>query len=204
MEENGERCDWNRGLGHAYNWNTFQRYRNHFFALATANTFQPYQQDYMWNQGRIHYTSNEMWFQPSAFIDEKIVADWLPNVVEATTSADSILDVTAKINDRKDSIALYVANLSDKPQKAVINISNFKFSKIASTWVIGDADLSALNTAENKARVAPLTTVVHSIKRTLNIHFLNIRTQIITLNNSIKKWTFNYSMMYLNIFHKKP
>ncbi len=26
MEENGQRCDWNRGLAHAHNWNTHQRH----------------------------------------------------------------------------------------------------------------------------------------------------------------------------------
>lgn len=70
MEENGWRCDWDRGLAHAHNWNTLQRYGNCFQMLGTANTFQPYGLYYMWDQGRIHYTTDAMWYQPSACIDE--------------------------------------------------------------------------------------------------------------------------------------
>ena len=44
MEENGSRCDWDRGLAHAHNWNTLQRNGNCFTWLGTANTFQPHGQ----------------------------------------------------------------------------------------------------------------------------------------------------------------
>jgi hypothetical protein len=38
MEENGSRCDWDRGLAHAHNWNTNLRNGDCFTWLGTANT----------------------------------------------------------------------------------------------------------------------------------------------------------------------
>jgi hypothetical protein len=155
MEENGSRCDWDRGLAHAHNWNTLQRYGNHFTFLGTANTFQPYKQNYMWDQGRIHYTTNEIWFQPSAYIDEKMVTDFLPDVVEATSSVDSLLDVTAKMSADRKTLAVMVVNLSDTPQQSVINLGNFRGQGKANVWTIGDCELTAWNTVEAKETVAP-------------------------------------------------
>lgn len=155
MEENGSRCDWDRGLAHAHNWNTLQRYADCFTWLGTANTLQPHRQHYMWDQGRVHYTSNEIWFQPSAHEDEMMSKNWLFNVVEATSSKDEILDVTAKTNDKKSELAIYVVNLSDQPQQAVINIEGYKYQSKAQTWMIGDCELTDYNTVEEKDKVAP-------------------------------------------------
>ena len=181
MEENGSRCDWNRGLAHAHNWNTLQRNGNAFTMLGTANTFQPHGQHYMWDQGRVHYTSNEIWFQPSAFIDEKMSADWLPNVVEATSSNNAVLDVTAKMNDRKDSLSIYVVNLSDSSRQAVINVADFKFSGKAQTWLIGDCDLTEFNTVDKKENVAPKTGTVSFSKKDAAYTFPKYSYTIITL-----------------------
>ena len=181
MEENSFRCDWYRGLAHAHNWNTLQRYGNHFSMLATANTFQPHGQDYMWNQGRIHYTSNEMWFQPSAYIDEKMSADWLPKVVEATSSNEAVLDITAKTNEKKDSLSIYVVNLSDAPQKAVINVADFQFGGKAQTWVIGDCGLTEFNTVDNKNNVTPKTGSLFFGKKNATYTFPKYSYTVITL-----------------------
>ena len=155
MEENGSRCDWNRGLAHAHNWNTNQRHGDSFVMLGTANTFQPHGLNYMWDQGRIHYTSDTIWFQPSALIDEMMMQTWKPNVLKTTSSVDSVLDVTAKINDAKNEMSIYVVNLSDKPQDAVININNFKYKAKAEVITIGDCDLTEYNTYDNMNNVAP-------------------------------------------------
>ncbi len=155
MEENGSRCDWDRGLAHAHNWNTLQRYGDHFQMLGTANTFQPHGLHYMWDQGRVHYASDTIWFQPSAYIDEIMMQTWKPNVVNATSSADNVLDVTAKINDAKNELTLYVVNLSDEPQDATININNFKFNTKAEVITIGDCDLNQYNTYDHMNNVVP-------------------------------------------------
>ncbi len=158
MEENGSRCDWDRGLAHAHNWNTIQRYGNHFKMLGTANTFQPHGLHYMWDQGRIHYTPDAIWFQPSAYIDEMMMETWKSNVIKATSSDDPVLDVTAKINDAKNEVTIYVVNLSDKPADAVINIDNFRFNTRAEVVTIGNCDLTEYNTYKNQNNVIPIRT----------------------------------------------
>jgi len=156
MEENGQRCDWDRGLAHAHNWNTLLRYGDHFKMLGTANTFQPHGLHYMWDQGRIHYTADTIWFQPSAHIDEMMMDTWKPNVVFAESSVHEALDVTATLNDAKNELTLYVVNMSDQPQDAIINVRNFRFGSRASVITIGDCDLTEYNTYENMNNVVPV------------------------------------------------
>ena len=155
MEENGSRCDWDRGLAHAHNWNTNQRYADCFSWLGTANTFQPHGQHYMWDQGRIHYTSDKIWFQPSAYIDEMMMEEWLPVVVEATSGDEKVLDVIAKKSEDGKTMAIYVVNLSDKLQSAEINVEGFRFSGNASTWTIGGCEKTDYNDLANMYKVSP-------------------------------------------------
>lgn len=170
MEENGSRCDWDRGLAHAHNWNTLQRNADCFTWLGTANTLQPHEQHYMWDQGRVHYTSNEIWFQPSAHIDQMMSDVWLPKVVKATSDNEKTLDVTAKMSEDGSQLAIYVVNLSDEACDAVINVDGFKFKSKASTWTIGGCDRTEFNTVDNKDNVAPVlgTTTMKSKNATYN------------------------------------
>ncbi len=182
LEENGSRCDWDRGLAHAHNWNTLQRYgTEHFTMLATANTFQPEGLHYMWDQGRVHYTPDAMWFMPSAYIDEKISSEKLYKVVEATSSQDSTLDVTAKLSDDGKKLQLCVVNLSNSPQAAVINISNFGFKTQAQTWMIGNCELTATNTYANQTKVVPVMSTVNLKKKNASYTFPKYSYTIITL-----------------------
>ena len=155
MEENGWRCDWYRGLAHAHNYNKIQRYGDNFKMMGTANTFQPHGLHYMWDQGRIHYNSHELWFMPSAYIDEELSKHWFTNVVETSSSDEKLLDVTAKVNDAGDSLFVYVANISDHDLTADIKIENFKYRSKADVWYIGVCDLEETNHADNKMNVSP-------------------------------------------------
>jgi len=180
MEENGSRCDWDRGLAHAHNWNTLQRYGNCFRMLGTANTFQPHGLHYTWDQGRIHYTSDAIWFQPSAHIDEIMMKTWKPNVV-ATTSSDSTLDIMAKVNDRKTEMTIYVVNMSDQPQEAILNIENFRFNSKAKVQTIGDCELTAFNTYENQDNVVFKTSQVLLAKKNAKYIFPRYSYTVINL-----------------------
>ena len=153
MEENGWRCDWDRGLAHAHNWNTLQRYGNCFQMLGTANTFQPYGLYYMWDQGRIHYTTGAMWYQPSACIDEMMMKTWKPNVVKTTSSQNEVLDITAKVNDEKTELTVYIANMSEKQQPAILSVDGFRFKYQVDAWTIGGCELTEYNTYENQENV---------------------------------------------------
>lgn len=181
MEENGSRCDWDRGLAHAHNWNTLQRYADCFTWLGTANTLQPHRQHYMWDQGRVHYTSNEIWFQPSAYEDEMMSNNWLFNVLDATSSQDKKLDVTAKTNDDKSELSIYVVNITDQPQKATINIDGYKFQSRAKIWTIGGCELTDYNTVEAKETVAPKIETVRIKSKNTQYTFPKYSYTVITL-----------------------
>jgi hypothetical protein len=183
MEENGWRCDWDRGLGHAHNWNTLQRYGNCFQMLGTANTFQPHGLHYMWDQGRIHYTTDAIWFQPSACIDEIMMRTWKPNVVKTESSSD-VLDITAKVNDEKNEMTLYIANLSDQPQTGVLEIKDFRYRKVVDAQVIGDCELTEYNTYENQHNVVFRPVKVKAKDKKEIVHtFPRYSYTVITLKN---------------------
>lgn len=152
MEENGGRCDWDRGLAHAHNWNTLQRYGDCFRMIGTANTFQPHGLHYDWNQGRIHFLADTLWFQPSAHIDEMMMKTWKPDVV-ATESSDPVLDITAKTDSGKKELTLYVANLGDRPREAVLDLRGFNFRGKAEIQTIGGCGLTEYNTYDRKENV---------------------------------------------------
>lgn len=181
MEENGSRCDWDRGLAHAHNWNTLQRYADCFTWLGTANTLQPHRQHYMWDQGRVHYTSNEIWFQPSAYEDEMMSNNWLFNVLDATSSQDKKLDVTAKTNDDKSELSIYVVNITNQPQKATINIDGYKIQSRAKIWTIGGCELTDYNTVEAKETVAPKIETVRIKSKNTQYTFPKYSYTVITL-----------------------
>ncbi len=73
------------------------------------------------------------------------------------SSNEQLVDITAKMDDAGDTLSLYIVNLSDKPQDAVINIDNFKHKGKATVWTIGDCDLNQANTDENMYNVVSKT-----------------------------------------------
>jgi alpha-L-arabinofuranosidase len=78
-------------------------------------------------------------------------------VVKSSSSDEKKLDVTAKLNDKGDSLFIYVANISEHDQPAVIDIANFNYKSRAEVWSIGGCDLTETNSAENKKNVSPKT-----------------------------------------------
>lgn len=181
MEENGSRCDWDRGLAHAHNWNKLQRYGDHFKMLGTANTFQPHGLHYMWDQGRIHYNSHQIWFMPSAYIDEAMITNWLPNVMKTNSSNEPVVDITAKMNEAGNTLSLYIVNLSDQSQETVINIDNFNHKGKAKIWTIGGCDLNETNTDKNMYNVIPKTSQTNLARKNAKYTFPKYSYTIITL-----------------------
>ena len=181
MEENGSRCDWYRGLAHAHNYNKIQRYGDNFKMVGTANTFQPHGLHYMWDQGRIHYNSHEIWYMPSAYIDEELSEHWFTNVVKTSSSDEKTLDVTAKLSDKGDSLFIYAVNTSEHDQSAIIDIENFKYRSRAEVWCIGGCDLTETNTVDNKKNVSPKTSKATISKKNARYTFPRYSFTIIKL-----------------------
>ena len=90
-----------------------------------------------------------IWFMPSAYIDEVMTENWLPNVMQTASSDEKLLDITAKLDDSGKTLALYVVNLSDQPQEAALDIKGFKYQSKANLWTIGNCDLTETNTDKN-------------------------------------------------------
>ena len=180
MEENGGRCDWDRGLAHAHNWNTLQRYGDCFRMVGTANTFQPHKLHYDWNQGRIHFLADTLWFQPSAHIDEMMMKTWKP-VVVSTESSDPVLDITAKTDHGLKELTLYVANLGDHPREAVIDLRGFNFKGKAEVQTIGGCELTEYNTYDHKENVVFQPSTAKFSRKGMRYTFPKYSYTIITL-----------------------
>lgn len=97
-------------------------------------------------------------------------------MLSATSTSDEALDITAKINDSKTEMTLYVVNLSDQPREAILNIDNFRYKSKVEVQTIGDCELTEFNTYENKDNVVFSLLKRSFPKRILSTHSLNTRT----------------------------
>lgn len=153
MEENGDRCTWERGLAHAHNLNTLHRLPLQVERAGTANTFQAWDLAQIWDQGRIHFLPGQFVFQPSYHVDRLFADEWLPLVVEAACG-DPRLDVLAKRSRDGAVVALYLANLGEAAVRPVLRLEGFA-PRTAQLTRIGSAQLDARNSPDAPRRVAP-------------------------------------------------
>lgn len=153
MEENGAVCDWSRGLAHAHNLNTLHRMPVCLERSGTANVFQADDLHLVWDQGRIHFGPAGIFYQPSYHVDRMYADEWLPVVLNATSS-DPLLDVTVKKSKDGRVLTLYVVNLRDQAINTELAISGFHPAS-SKVLRIGSSDLKARNSAGNPDRVRP-------------------------------------------------
>jgi len=151
MEENGAVCNWSRGLAHAHNLNTMQRMPLCLERAGTANVFQPDDLPLVWDQGRIHFTPSEFFYQASYYVDRMFADEWLPTVLNVESS-DPKLDVTVKKSENGKVLTLYVTNLNDQPTKAELKIAGFQPSS-TSVLRIGSPDLEMRNSVDNPDKI---------------------------------------------------
>jgi len=147
MEENGSRYDWNRGLAHAHNLNTMNRLPLALERSGTANTFQAWNQQLVWNQGRIHFTPEKLIYQTSYYVDRMFGLEWLPVVVQAESNLET-LDVTAKMNEEGDILTLYIVNIEAENIQTNYLIEGFSPKSVEVTR-IASPDLNVHNTPDN-------------------------------------------------------
>lgn len=151
MEENGDRCDWTRGLAHAHNLNTMNRLPAALERAGTANTFQAHGLALIWDQGRIHFTPERIFFQPSYYVDRMFADEWLPRVVQAASDV-KMLDVTAKQSADGRVLTVYLVNLDAAPVGVKLELKGFAPGKGAAVQ-IHSPDLEAKNTPETPSSV---------------------------------------------------
>jgi alpha-L-arabinofuranosidase len=153
MEENGDRCTWARGLAHAHNLNTLQRMPAFLERAGTANTFQAWDIPVVWDQGRIHFTSTNLVFQPSYYIDRMFADEWLPVILDAQCDS-KVVDVLAKMSHDGKVLALYILNLAEHPVGISFALRGFVPQAVNGLQLTAPA-LTAKNSPENPALVAP-------------------------------------------------
>ena len=151
MEENGSECNWRRGLAHAHNLNTMNRLPAWLERSGTANTFQAWQKNLVWDQGRIHFTPDKIFFQPSYYVDRMFADEWLPLVVQADSTVPT-LDVTAKKSSDGKVLTVYLVNLAETPVPVVFKVSGFNPAQAHVTQICSP-NLPALNTPEQPETV---------------------------------------------------
>ncbi len=153
MEENGDRCTWERGLAHAHNLNTLNRMPAGVERAGTANTFQAWNLALIWDQGRIHYTPSQIFFQPSYYVDRMLGDEWLPLVVQADC-ADPRLDVLARKSRNGNVVTLHVVNLAAGPVQTTLRLAGFR-PRESDVTCLASGSLDARNTPDAPTHVAP-------------------------------------------------
>jgi hypothetical protein len=151
MEENGNNCNWARGLAHAHNLNTLNRMPACLERAGTANTFQAWNLNLIWDQGRIHFTPSQIIFQPSYYVDRMFADEWLPLTVQAEC-ASSTLDILAKKSRDGRVLTLYLVNLAPESSTATLQLDGFVPAQ-ADVTCIHSSDLSGRNTPESPHRI---------------------------------------------------
>ncbi len=72
-----------------------------------------------------------------------------------------ILDIMATQHQKDGSVALSVVNYLSKPEKRIIDISAFELSgRTADVWMLAGSDLDAVNSFQEKDRIAPVVSQV--------------------------------------------
>ncbi len=152
MEENGNTHDWGRGLSHAHNLNVMHRMPLSVERAGAANTLQAYGTDLVWNQGRIHFTSSQIVFQPSYYIDRMHADEWLPHILTTTVNYSGI-DVLGKKSEDDKVLSVYIVNTNPDSVVAVLDVKNFFPVKTKVMRIQGKP--SQTNTPENPLAVSP-------------------------------------------------
>jgi len=151
MEENGDRCTWERGLAHAHNLNTMNRMPAALERAGVANTFQAWNLALVWDQGRIHFTPSQVFFQPSYYVDRMFADEWLPLVVPVECESKT-LDVLAKKSRDGKVLTIYLVNIAEASGSVSIQLSGFTPRAVRATCIHA-ASLNAKNTPGSPATV---------------------------------------------------
>jgi alpha-L-arabinofuranosidase len=160
FEENGNRHDLRRALGHATTLNATRRHGDFVLADCAANCLQPWHQnDNGWDQGQIFFTPDRVWRMPPAYAHWMLSEDRLPLHVSA--KAEGGLDVLASRSEDGNTVAVTVVNAADHEVSASISLSAFRVQRCRLRILAGDP--GATNPPTGPPAVSP-------VERTLDLH----------------------------------
>jgi alpha-L-arabinofuranosidase len=123
FEENGNRHDMQRALGHASTLNATRRHGDFVLVDCAANALQPWRQnDNGWDQGGVFFTPDHAWMMPPAYVRQMLERNHLPLRVAVTGD----LDVLATRSEDGRMLSLTVVNPTDQPRNARISLGGFR------------------------------------------------------------------------------
>lgn len=152
FEENGNRHDLQRALGHASSVNASRRHGGFVLADCAANALQPWKQnDNGWDQGQVFFTPEMAWQMPPAYANRMLADDALPLRVECQGFGD--LDVVATKSEDGNTVVLTVVNPSGTEQTAKVHVEGFAAKHVRCMVLAGE--LSDVNTPGEPKRITP-------------------------------------------------
>ncbi len=159
FEENGDRHDLQRALGHAYILNVTQRHGDFILMDCPANCLQPLgQNDNGWNQGQVFFTPDRVWGMAPYYAQQMASANHLPLRVASEVSGEvgggaGGLDVTATRSEDGRTLILKVVNRCPAINRASIEISGFQKPRSqAEVWTLA-GHLKAFNAPGEPERI---------------------------------------------------
>ena len=134
FEENGNRHDLQRALGHATTLNATRRHGDFVLADCAANALQPWRQnDNGWDQGSVFFTPDRAWPMPPAVAHRILATDALP--LRIATNAEGPLDALATRSQDGRTLVLTVVNTADGPAQASVLLGSFR-ARTARVWTM--------------------------------------------------------------------
>ena len=154
FEENGDRHDLQRALGHARILNVTQRHGDFVRMDCPANCLQPLgQNDNGWNQGQVFFLPDRAWGMPPYYAQQMAARNHQPLCVACDAdSPNRDLDVTATRSEDGKTVVLQVVNSGNQPHRADIRLEEFLPAARTEVWTLS-GDLNAVNTPDAPEQV---------------------------------------------------
>lgn len=125
FEENGNRHDFHRALGHATTLNATRAHGDFVLADCAANGLQPWRQnDNGWDQGQVFFSPDRVWGTPPYEVTRLLARDHLP--VRVFSQASGGLNVLATRSEDGRTVQLTVVNTAERPVSASIGLTGFR------------------------------------------------------------------------------
>lgn len=133
FEENGNRHDMQRVLGHVTLQNAVRRMGDFVLTSCAANALQPYRQnDNGWDQGQVFFTPSQVWGMPLLCAADGCGTPPSPDGWLRVEGADGVLDVTATRSREAGSVVLHIANTGAEPLRVGLRVDGMgRFPKPA-------------------------------------------------------------------------
>ena len=145
FEENGNRHDLQRALGHATVLNATRRHGDFVVVDCPANCLQPWRQnDNGWDQGQIFFTPSHVWAMPPYYAQQMASQNRLPLCIGSSVEGAPDLDVIATRSQDGRTLVLSVVNVGASSQRASVSLNGFGGVRTARSWTLTGA-LNAVN-----------------------------------------------------------